>query len=558
MKKRVLPILLSLCLMASMLPTALAVDTDTPSVVGMTIMGETAQVDGPALKTTIPSETSVTLDGTALVASEAVDFQVQDGYGSAQDVLYVSAAADGSATLRIRIAAGSSGDIQTASINLASDDGVTWTGSGVGFAGVTVGALANELGNRAITIPAGGMVSQADGSASAEAVLRANHDAGNVYLMLYPAGLEEYTVTYEYSGNSYTFVVPEGAALTNALVPDLIGQEFSGWKTEDGSAAPIGAPVTSNMTLYGEYTALPGDSSFDDALTALLAGDTSGLIDGALPISNVEDFESFISRATEVPAGQLVRLQNNIDLTGKNYTAISGFKGNFDGDQNTITGGTFTAVTVGNETCAGLFASLGAGQKVANLTLDGINVGSTSATYSGALVGRAGGVESGGSGQVTIQNVHVKNSTTDSSTIRGRTAGGIAGFIIWTDVKYCSVVAPVSVSGLVNAGGIVGMSYNNVTDCYTTISPSALLRSGGIVGNNLDNGAYITRCWTTDDAIFGDSDNETIVTASFEGVTALSPTSSVYEESGFSSSIWTLGRGRSNTLILDNIIYQFS
>ena len=76
MKKRVLPILLSLCLMASMLPTALAVDTDTPSVVGMTIMGETAQVDGPALKTTIPSEKSVTLDGTALVASEAVDFQV--------------------------------------------------------------------------------------------------------------------------------------------------------------------------------------------------------------------------------------------------------------------------------------------------------------------------------------------------------------------------------------------------------------------------------------------------------------------------------------------------
>ena len=140
---------------------------------------------------------AVSLDGTSLVASEAVDFQVQDGYGSAQDVIYVSAAADGSATLTARIAAGSSGEIQTASISLTSGDDVTWTGSGSGFAGVTVGALANELGNRAITIPAGGMVSQADGSSSPEAVLRANQDAANVYLMLYPASLEEYSLDGE-------------------------------------------------------------------------------------------------------------------------------------------------------------------------------------------------------------------------------------------------------------------------------------------------------------------------------------------------------------------------
>ena len=556
MNKRILSSVLALCMVGSMLPAAALAAETGPSAIGMTVMGEAAQPDGPALKTTIGNDTPVSLDGISLVAREAVNFQVQDGYGPARDVIYVSAAADGSATLTARIAAGSSGQIQTASISLTSGDDVTWTGSGSGFAGVTVGALANELGNRAITIPAGGMVSQADDSSSPEAVLRANQDAENVYLLLYPATTEEYTVTYAYSGNSYTFVVPEGMALANAQVPELIGQEFSGWKTESGNAAPIGDPVTSNMTLYGEYTTLPGDSSFDGALTALLAGDTSGLIDGALPISNVDDFESFVSRAAEVPAGQLVRLQNNIDLTGKTYTSISGFKGNFDGGQNTITGGTFTAVTVGTEACAGLFASLGAGQKVANLTLDGINVGSLSATYSGALVGRAGGVESGGSGQVTIQNVHVKNSTTDSSTISGRTAGGIAGFIIWTDVKYCSVVDPVSVSGLVNAGGIVGISYNNVTDCYSTVLPSALMRRGGIVGNNQDTAAHITNCWCTYNYIINGTNSSSLIVGCVPGVQARTPASN-FVNAGFSSDIWNINGGLNTTFKTGNIVYDF-
>lgn len=550
MNKRILSSVLALCMVGSMLPAAALAAETGPSAIGMTVMGEAAQPDGPALKTTIGNDTPVSLDGISLVASEAVDFQVQDGYGSAQDVIYVSAADDGSATLTARIAAGSSGEIQTASISLTSGDDVTWTGSGSGFASVSVGALANELGNRAITIPAGGMVSQADSSSSPEAVLRANQDAENTYLYLYPADLEEYTISFVVGANTYTFVQPAGTELFAPLGLELSGSTLMWYSDPDfEEEAQVSGAASQDVTFYGKYTAEAGATSFDDALTKLLDGDTSGLIDGALPISDTEDFGAFVVRAAEVPAGQLVRLQDNITLTGT-YTAISGFKGDFDGDNHTITGGTFTAA--GDN--AGMFATLGAGQVVANLTLKNIDVGSTFTTYSGTLVGSAGGVESAGSGQVTIQNVHV----TGDGSVSGRTAGGIAGFIIWTDVKYCSVVDPVSVSGLVNAGGIVGMSYNNVTDCYTTISPSALLRSGGIVGNNLDNGAYITRCWTTDGDVFGDSDNKTIVTASFGGVTALSPAATTYESNGYSSSIWTLGRGTNNTLILDNIVYPFN
>ena len=554
MNKRLLSSALALCMVGSMLPAAALAAEAGPSAIGMTVMGEAAQPDGPALKTTIGNGTPVSLDGISLVASEAVDFQVQDGYGSAQDVIYVSAAADGSATLTARIAAGSSGEIQTASISLTSGDDVTWTGSGSGFAGMSVGALANELGNRAITIPAGGMVSQADSSSSPEAVLRANQDAENTYLYLYPADLEEYTISFVVGANTYTFVQPAGTELFAPLGLELSGSTLMWYSDPDfEEEAQVSGAASQDVTFYGKYTAEAGATSFDDALTKLLDGDTSGLIDGALPISDTEDFGAFVVRAAEVPAGQLVRLQDNITLTGT-YTAISGFKGDFDGNGKTISGATFTAVN-GN---AGMFATLGAGQVVANLNLEGITVNQSSATYSGTLVGSASGQESAGSGQVTIQNVQVSNST-----VRGRSAGGIAGFIIWTDVKYCSVTGGnnMSITGTVNAGGIVGISYNNVSDCYVIASPNTTLPIlndiGGIVGKNLDNAAHITRCWTTAPDIYGTTNNEDIVTSIFDSVTAFRPSVEEYEAAGFVAPMWNTGRGTATTFNLDNIEYPF-
>ena len=296
----------------------------------------------------------------------------------------------------LKIALSVKGASYTVNAAMSTTDGIHWTGEGdvpdmEGVTDLPIGALANELGDTNISVAPGVLV--AGDQQSVAATVGLNQDAENVYLYLYPASLDTCTVTYNYGSGSYTFTVPEGSALVDAQVPVLTGQTFSGWKTADGAEAPLGQPVTADLTLSGTYTSQPGTTSFDNALTKLLNGDASGLVEGALPISNTADFAAFVARAEEVPAGQLVRLQNNIDLGENSYSAISGFKGNFDGDQNTITGGTFTAVAVGTETCAGLFASLGAGQKVANLTLDGINVGSTSATYSGALVGRAGGVE---------------------------------------------------------------------------------------------------------------------------------------------------------------------
>lgn len=552
MKRRLLSALLSLCMVMTMAPMAFAVDTETPSAASISINGDdgtpyTSDEDGAALRMDIPNDVVLDIASIGMVTTEAVELGNVSGAGA--NTVY----ADGE---NLKISLNVKGVPYTVTAQMNTTDNITWTGEGDvpeidGVTDLSIGALANELGNTDISVAEGVLV--AEDRQSVAAKVHINQDAEKVYLYLYPASAAVHTVTYSFGSNSYTFAVPDGSALVNAQVPVLTGQTFSGWCTDADctNTVNMNQTVTSNMTLYGEYTAEAGTSSFDTALTKLLAGDTMGLVDGALPISNTADFEAFVARAEEVPAGQLVRLQNNIDLTGKTYSAISDFKGDFDGDNYSIIGGTFTDVAVGSDTCAGMFASLGAGQVVANLTLNNVTVNASSADYSGALVGRAGGVESAGSGQVTIQNVHVKGGT-----VSGRTAGGIAGFIIWTDIKYCSVTDSASVSGLVNAGGIVGISYNNVTDCYSMITPSALLRRGGIVGNNQDTVAHITNCWCTYNYIISGTNSSSLIVGCVPGVNARTPASD-FETAGFNSDIWNINGGLNTTFNTENIVYDF-
>lgn len=520
MKKQLLAGTLALCMVGSMLPIgAMAAEPAGPSVIGMTIMGEESKPDGNALKTTILSDTEASLANTSLITNEAVKFQPQSDYSGQTDVIYVSNATDNTAVLNVRIAAGGSGSVQTGSITLTSSDGVNWTGNGAGFAVATVGALASELGNRAITIPAGGMVSQADGSSSPEAVLRANQDAANVYLMLYPASLEEYTITYDYGDSTYTFVLPENSILTDISLPEQTGQDFVGWYTDEActEAAVLGEAVTSDMTLYAKFENTTGDTSFTEALER---GDS------ILPISSVEDFTAFVARADEVSADQRVELQNNLPLGKRSFSSIANFKGDFDGQNFTISDATFTAV--GDN--SGMFASLNPGQIVANLKLDKITV--NNATNSGTL---AGSINGGEGNRPLIQNVQVTRSD-----VTGRNAGGIAGYAFLTDLYYCSV-NNTAVQGVVNAGGIAGIAYSRIEDCYATIEPETTLPVfndiGGIVAKNLESG-HIEHCWTTFGNISSHHDEGlTTEVHNLYGVD-YSTTESAFTAEGFSSDIW--------------------
>ena len=543
--KRLLSALLSLCMVMTMAPMAFAVDTETPSAASISINGDdgtpyTSDEDGAALRMDIPNDVVLDIASIGMVTTEAVELGNVSGAGA--NTVY----ADGE---NLKISLNVKGVPYTVTAKMNTTDNINWTGEGDvpeidGVTDLPIGALANELGNTDISVAEGVLV--AGDRQSVAAKVHINQDAEKVYLYLYPASAAVHTVTYSFGSNSYSFAVPDGSALVDAQVPVLTGQTFSGWCTDADceNATDMTQAVTADMTLYGKYTAEAGTTSFDDALTKLLAGDTSGLVEGALPISDATDFEAFVARAEEVPAGQLVRLQNNIVLTGKTYSAISDFKGDFDGGNHTITGGTFTAVAVGNEDCAGMFAKLGAyngrGQRVANLTLNGVQVNASGADYAGILVGNASGTETSSDKFVQIQNVQVIGGS-----VSGRTAGGIAGFIHWTTVQYCTVTDGTKVSGTVNGGGIAGISYRNIINCGATVTPTALPllgKTGGIVGKNLEGG-YIDCCWTTMNKLAGSEaegseKTENVVTSAMAGMPE-----AYYTALGFSSDIWDFPTG---------------
>lgn len=539
MKKRVLPILLSLCLMASMLPTALAADTDTPSAEQISISAEgsstpmTSVPDGQALRMDIPNDVVLDLGSIGMTTNMAVT--LGNVPTSDSNTIY----ADGT---NLKIALSVKGAPYTVNAAMSTTDGIHWTGEGdvpdmEGVTDLPIGALANELGDTNISVAPGVLV--AGDQQSVAATVGLNQDAEKVYLYLYPASLDTCTVTYNYGSGSYTFTVPEGSALVDAQVPVLTGQTFSGWKTADGAEAPLGQPVTADLTLSGTYTSQPGTTSFDNALTKLLDGDASGLVDGALPISNTADFAAFVARAAEVPAGQLVRLQNNIDLGDNSYSAISGFKGDFDGDNHIISGGTFTAV--GDN--AGMFAKLGAyngrGQRVGNLKLSGVTVNASGADYAGILVGNASGTETSSDKFVQIQNMQVTGGS-----VSGRSAGGIAGFIHWTTVQYCTVDGT-EVSATINGGGIAGISYRNIVNCGATVTPTAIPlfgKVGGIVGKNLE-ASYIDCCWTTMNKLAGSEADGSETTENVVINAMAGMPEAYYTSFGFSSDVWDFPTG---------------
>lgn len=543
MKSKCLSMLLALCLLLTLPLTAMAVETALPSASSVSIASNagttyTSVQDGAAKRLDIPQDAVLDLTAITMETSEAVSL------GNVAEPGANSVYADGT-NLKIKLRV--NGSDATVASQMSSADGIHWTGTGsASMPGVTdlpVGALANELANTGLTVAAGVLV--AGERQSAAGTITINQDSEKVYLYLYPASVAAYTVTYQFGDSSYAFTVPAGSSLVNVQVPAMSGQTFGGWCTDAACETPadLTQPVTANVTLYGAYTPDETETSFDAALDAVLEGGTAAY----LPIATVEDFETFVARASEVPAGQLVQLQNDLDLTNKTYSSISGFQGDFNGGNHTITGAEFTAVGQN----AGMFATLGAGQVVANLTLDGITVSALTKDYAGTLVGSAGGTESAGSGQVTIQNIHVTDCTA-----RGRTAGGIAGFIIWTDVKYCSVQSG-TINGVVNGGGIVGISYNNVTDCYSKVEPTALMRSGGIVGNNLDTVAFVTHCWCVDDKITGNNVAETYVVGCVSDVSRQT-TKAQFDNAGFSETIWTTSNGQNTTLKAEAIVYVFA
>lgn len=207
----------------------------------------------------------------------------------------------------------------------------------------------------------------------------------------------------------------------------------------------------------------------------------------AVHITSQSDWSDFVANAGEYKAGELVVLDT--DISAGDLYPIS-FAGNFDGKNHTITATFRTDVAY-----CGLFRSLGPGQIVANLTLQGTFPETVQDTYAGGIAPQTQGTADN---PVLIQNCHFLDIS-----LRGYVIGGIVGYAAHTHFLYCSTVGgeldvstPLS-GGM--AGGICGENVSGTIElCFATSDSSGIslfqAAAGGIAGQNTNGGAAIN-CW---------------------------------------------------------------
>ena len=143
------------------------------------------------------------------------------------------------------------------------------------------------------------------------------------------------------------------------------------------------------------------------------------------------------------------------------------FFGHFDGGDHTITHMTTDA----NESHQGLFAVIGAGASVSNLTIKDSRI--EGMMYIGAFVGAAG------------EDSYIYNCHNYSDVIGGYYyIGGITG-ASWGTIQACTNNGNVS-TPTDFVGGIVGDFYGTLTECANTGDISGETSVGGLVGYSAD------------------------------------------------------------------------
>ncbi|MCL2851397.1 MAG: hypothetical protein FWE01_03480, partial [Firmicutes bacterium] len=146
-------------------------------------------------------------------------------------------------------------------------------------------------------------------------------------------------------------------------------------------------------------------------------------------------------------ANRHFNLTANINLMEENWTPIPNFLGTFDGGGNIISGLSITSRTV-NDT--GLFALLGIGGAIRNLTLLNPSVTGITGQNTGLLVGRA-------LNNTIIENITITNGFVESRNIN---TGGLVGYSHGTAIATGNTIRNISVGGTILAsgqtGGIIG------------------------------------------------------------------------------------------------------
>lgn len=490
MKKRIFSVALSLCLALSLLPgTALATDGTGPGIADMSISYNGGTVEktvsdgsfvftAPADSNVVDYTVTLTLsDGSALTATNPTSGD-----------LYVASVNGDTATLKFNVSEEGRNMSQFSEfdLNLTKLDENTWTGGFTNSTGLRLNTMAGYLVGRDVQLAAGAL-----GTGSLAQDIIVNEDDVNVMLILCAPDAVVYTVNYVVDENTtITWKLPAGMPMPVPTLELNNGATLDGWYTDSvfHTSLASDAAVTENTTLYAKISG--GTQTDQNFLTQLEAHNNVIIEDEA-------DWATFVANADKAVAGQVVTLGKDINCGNATYTSLD-FAGNFNGNGHTISYATFETLdnaTASGEACSGMFATLGAGQIVANLTLDHVTA-EYAGEYAGVLAGMADGASNS---RALIQNVQVTNSS-----VSGRTAGGVVGFIRNADVKYCSSRST-TITGLANGGGVVGLNNAHVEFCFSTSTPTALPTliggsAGGVIGKSV-RGGNSNYCWAYMDVV---------------------------------------------------------
>lgn len=549
MKKRTLSILLSLCLAVTLVTPAVAAEENgtLPEVTDMSIVynGDDATItktesNGSFLFTASGGTKVVDYATTVTLSSDAVFTATTPGEGD----LYVSAVGDNTVTLKFNLTVGGVNiNTDQFALTLEKQENNVWTGGFSNAGDLTLETLAGYLTNQNIQLAAGAL-----GATSPAQDILVNMDDENVMLVLCAPGVAVYTVDYVVDeSTTITWKLPAGAEIPEIAVELSGGQEIEGWYTDADctNAFVEGTTVTGNTTVYAKVSAPTEDKTFLEKLE-----DHENVT-----ITNKTEWDTFVENSDVVVAGQLITLGTDINCGNAIYDSMT-FKGNFNGNGKTISNATFRAVdsayynsTESDIVCSGMFAALGAGQTIANLTLEDITA-EFSTTYSGVLAGLADGTSSN---PVLIQNVQVRDSSAS-----GRTAAGVVGFTRNTTVRYCSSTGT-TITGLANGGGVVGINNAHVEYCYSTSTPTALPSlfggsAGGVIAKNV-RGGNNNYCWAYMQVVGAEEDGPGQNLNSLEANASMSY--ETFYNNGFTQYCWTMSDNGPAEFDPDEVSYNF-
>ena len=244
--------------------------------------------------------------------------------------------------------------------------------------------------------------------------------------------------------------------------------------TTNGISSTSTLAITKTEMVYATGGTKLSDLGYVDSVTYYTASTTpSDFVEEVAKISESQAKElgyTVIKTADQLQSmsgsGKYI-LMNDINLSGYDWTAITDFRGELNGNGYVINNLTIT--TTANQ--QGLFATTRDGAVIKNLGLENVNV--TGGNYTGALIGY-------GTEYTQISNVYVKGSVNGSNY-----TGGIVGHA--NSISVSSTYASADISGNQYVGGIIGRDYSD----YAYISNSFVQGSissvsdyaGGIIGS---------------------------------------------------------------------------